>query len=182
MDPYASLEIFDRKLDSIADPVRRANVEALREHVLAEMTADLEVALAGFAPEFSLSTRLAGAQTHETSRAELAGAYEAMFGDPSSTLWVEWERIVVDEQHFAGHGVMHSIMSGAAAQQQGVEVDDPGARYDVASPLAVFADLTDGVLTKEILFADPAGRVATKADDLPTAAAFRSRLGARATA
>jgi hypothetical protein len=105
-----------------------------------------------------------------------------MAADPNMTIWVEWERLLVDERGFAGHGTIHSIMSGAAASQRELEIYDPDARYDVIGGLTVFGDMANGLLEREVLFMDPSIRRAGKGDSLPTAQQFRNRLGTTASA
>ena len=83
---------------------------------------------------------------------ELRGA------ERTTTIWVEWDHIVIDEHAFIGIGTTRMVLTGATAALLGHSVQDPAARYSVRSFSTVVVDFDeDGLMTCETLISPADG-------------------------
>lgn len=162
-DPVATIAALDGRLATLEPGRRRRNLETFRERLATEMVGDVDGVMRTLSPRFHVEFRgPAGVQEIPAGPA-IRETFEALCGDGDTTIWVDWTHLAVDEDVIIGEGTINMELPGRAARVLEYPVDDPDARYAVASHAVVTIVFDDeGLMLKEIVHQDPASAQLTR--------------------
>lgn len=179
-DPAASLDPLRGRLAATRDERERRMLAALERRVIGEIVGDIEAVGAAVTPDFTLTSFPAGGMTGEGRDAFLA-ALAMGFTHAYRMLWLDWNHLAVDAETatLAGDGLMRLVLRGkAAARTHPDVVDDPSADYLVSTPMAVYITFRDGLIAREVTYADNSATTVTRlaSSDLPSVDELTAKL------
>lgn len=133
-DPEQSWSALEKRIAEEQDPVCRALLEQVRDHVRAEIRGELEPLLDTLIPEARYHFRMNGPEVGPKGREAVRTFYEGMIAGGGNRFHFDIERIVVDRGGVVTEGKMRQETPGAGLLAAGVgEVDgapvDPEALY-----------------------------------------------------
>jgi hypothetical protein len=164
-DPVGSMRYLDTRVAQL-DGARKRNMQTIRDRMAPEMVGDVDGVMRTLAPSFHVVYVLPdGTRTELPAGPGIRETFDALCRGGDTTIWVEWDHLVVDEEKMVGIGTVRMVLSGEAAGVMGYPVDDPSGRYSVSSPSTVVIDFdSDGLMTRETLYSDPAAASVRPAD------------------
>ncbi|KPM56046.1 hypothetical protein ACG83_12830 [Frankia sp. R43] len=163
-DPAASIARLRDRLAAAQDDRERAMLAVLERRVTAEIVGDLEALGAAVTPDFVLRSHPAGGLTGEGRDAFVAG-FAAGLARAYRMLWMDWDHLAVDAVTgtIAADGLMRMVLRGpAAAAMYPGTVDDPSADYLASTPMAIYVTFRDGLIAREVTYADNSATVVTR--------------------
>ena len=156
-----SLGPLEARLAELGDATRRRSLETVLARLRSELTMDVDGILGTLAPGFELETRSAGAQRRVVGREALARMFRAMATDPSSSAWIDVERLVVDDDAVVLTGDVRMLLPATVADALGYTSAGGGASRSVTYAAVIVFELEHGLLTREVLYVDPATTLVT---------------------
>lgn len=131
MDPSKGYRAVEERLARTKDPRRRAILECLRDHLLAEALGDFDLLLSTLCADPHYHFWVDGSGFGEGPRglAAVHAHYTQLYEEGRSVLEYDIDRIVVDDDTIVTEGFFDQIFPGTVLQKRGVEIDDPDAAY-----------------------------------------------------
>ena len=124
-DPESSWQALEKRIASERDPVGRALLERVRDHVRAEIRGEIDPLMATLIDEPRYHFRLSGPDAGPKGRGAVRTFYEAMIAGGGNRFHFDVERIVVDQGGVVTEGKMRQTIEGAAVLASGVaEIDE----------------------------------------------------------
>lgn len=133
-DPDSSWDAVERRLEEERDPICRALLEQVRDHIRAEICGELEPLMDTLIEEPRYHFRSSGPEGGPKGREAVRSFYAAMIAGGGNRFHFDIERIFVDARGVVTEGKMRQTIAGEAVVASGVsEVDgepvDPAATY-----------------------------------------------------
>jgi hypothetical protein len=146
----ASIAALDARIETTSDPEARHMLALLRDKSVGEAIGDLELTLSTLSPAFEMTSRTPGAPEVTASGAPLrAGLERLCHGD--TVVWVEWEHLLLDGSAVMGDGQLFAFSP------------EPDGSWTVtASAIVVVLEFEDGLITREVVYRDPAAALTEK--------------------
>jgi hypothetical protein len=131
MDLSRGYRTVEDRLDRTKDPRHRAMLECLRDHLLAEATADFDLLLSTLSadPQYHFWVDGSGFGEGPKGLAAVQVHYTELYEEGRSVVDYDIDRIVVDDDTIVTEGWFDQIFPGKILQKRGVEIDDPEAAY-----------------------------------------------------
>lgn len=120
-EPERSWDALEKRIREETDPVARALLEQVRDHLRAEIRGELEPLMDTLVAEPRYHFRLNGPDGGPKGRAAVRGFYEAMIAGGGNRFHFDIDRIFVDAGGVVTEGVMRQEISGDAVRAAGVE-------------------------------------------------------------
>jgi hypothetical protein len=152
----------EERLARTTDARHRQLLTNLRDHLLAEATADFDLLLGtlGEHPEYHFWIEGSGFGAGPRGRAAVTSHYENLYRERRHVLEYDIERIVVDDETIVTEGWFRQVYPGTVLVERGARLDepvDPAAAYLVSVRLVLFWPYdADGRLVGEDSYADGA--------------------------
>jgi len=163
-DPESSWQRIEARMEAESDPVCRALLAQVRDHMRAEIGGELEPLMDTLVSEPRYHFRSSGPDGGPKDRAAVRSFYEAMIAGGGNRFHFDIERIFVDPGGVVTEGKMRQAISGEALVAMGVEqlddlpVDASGSYLSETHILTVWPAGDDGRLVGEdIFFGSPPG-------------------------
>jgi hypothetical protein len=156
-DPISTIHDLDKLVDRL-DGAAKRNMQTVRNRMVPEMTGDVEAVLKTLAPTFHIvSVGPDGTKVERPGGEDaIRQTFQALCGSGTTTIWVEWDHIVIDAEKFIGVGTTRMVLTGESAAVMGYPVQDPQTKYSVSSFSTVVVDFDEnGLMTRETLISDP---------------------------
>ena len=157
IDQNKGWQAVQRRLDTTTDERRRHLLTVLRDHLLAEATADTDLLLSTLGPDPQYHFWVdgsgfgAGPRGIDAVRAHYATLYE----ERRHVCEFDIDRIVADDDTIVTEGWFHQLYPGRVLATRGAEVDDPDGVYLVTMRLVLFWPFdADGRLSGEDSYSD----------------------------
>jgi hypothetical protein len=130
-DPESSWKALEDRMEQESDPVCRALLEQVRDHMRAEIGGQLEPLMETLIDEPRYHFRSMGPEGGPKGREAVHVFYEAMIAGGGNRFQFDIERIFVDAGGVVTEGKMRQPISGEAVKASGVDEVD-GAAVDPA--------------------------------------------------
>lgn len=169
IDPTLTWVPLEERLARTTNERHRQVLAVVIEHMKAEAVPEMDRLTATLSPNPDYHFWFANADMGPKTTEGVRAYYEAFVASGANTLVFEIDRLAVDDDLVMTEGWMKMIYPGAAAQQIGVEVDDPNGDY-----LLLFRQLinwpidADGLIMGEDAYqTGPVSVTRLSQDDLP---------------
>ena len=157
INPDRGWQAVEERLDRTTDPRHRALLTNLRDHLLAEATADFPKLLGTLAPdpEYHFWIEGNGFGNGPKGLPAVTSHYEHLYVERRHVLEYDIDRIVVDDDTIVTEGWFRQVYPGRVLLDRGADVDDPDAAYLVTVRLVLFWPYdAEGRLVGEDSYAD----------------------------
>lgn len=140
IDPSLGWRAAQERLDRTTNERHRLLLTNLRDHLLAEATADFDLLLStlGENPEYHFWVEGSGFGAGPKGIDAVKAHYENLYVEGRDVLQYDIDRIVCDDDTIVTEGWFKQIYPGTVLQSRGVEVDDPSAAFLVTTRLTIF--------------------------------------------
>jgi SnoaL-like domain len=169
IDPEQTWVPMEERLARTTNERHRQVLGIVIEHMKAEAEPDMDRLMATLSPEPDYHFWIAGQDMGPKGTEGVHAYYTAFAESGANVLVFDIERIAVDDDCVMTEGWLKVIYPGVAAQQIGVDVDDPDGDY-----LVVFRQLinwpidADGlILAEDAYHTGPVSVTRLSHDDLP---------------
>lgn len=145
----------DKLLRELTNPLHRRIIENYRRHALLEVCGRWEEI---FDPEMTVAhpryvIHNAGKTTVLDGYEAVAGLYSSYVESNSTVIFLENERLFVNDWGFASESSSHRLWQGRDLQAQGEKIDDPDAWYVATTTTGMFWPYTsDGRMIGENVY------------------------------
>jgi len=159
IDQDKGWHVVDARLARTTNPRHRLILENLRDHLLAEATADFDKLLGTLAPnpDYHFWIDGSGFGAGPKGLDAVTAHYRRLYEENRHVLEFDIERIVVDDDVIVTEGWFRQVYPGRVLVSRGADVDDPDAAYLVTVRLVlVWPYDADGKLVGEDSYADGA--------------------------
>jgi hypothetical protein len=152
LNPHRGWQCAEDRLRTVTDPRHRTVLEAVRDHLKAEVLADFDLLMSTLAPnpEYHFWVEGSGFGAGPKGLAAVRAHYEQLFVERRHL--VEWdiERWVIDDDTVVTEGWFDQIFPGHVLVPRGLDIDDPDAVYAVRVRLLILWPFdADGKLVGE---------------------------------
>jgi hypothetical protein len=159
IDQDKGWKAVEARLDATTDPRHRLLLTNLRDHLLAEATADFDKLLGTLAadPEYHFWIDGNGFGGGPKGLPAVTSHYKNLYVERRHVLEYDIERIVVDDATIVTEGWFRQVYPGRVLLDRGADVDDPDGAYLVSVRLVLFWPYDgDGRLVGEDSYANGA--------------------------
>jgi hypothetical protein len=149
----------EARLERTTDPRHRLLLTNLRDHLLAEATADFPKLLGTLAadPHYHFWIEGSGFGGGPRGLDAVTAHYEGLYRERRHVLEYDIERVVCDDDTIVTEGWFRQVYPGSVLATRGVDVDDPDAAYLVTMRcLLIWPYDAEGRLVGEDSYADGA--------------------------
>jgi hypothetical protein len=131
MDPTKGYRAVEARLARVTNERHRAILECLRDHLLAEATADFELLLSTLSsnPQYHFWIDGSGFGAGPKGTDSVTSHYTQLFEENRSGCEYDIDRIVVDDDTIVTEGWFDQVFPGAILRKRGADIDDPDAVY-----------------------------------------------------
>ena len=165
--PKRSFEAVDNLIARTSNPDHVVMLQNLRDHMRAEISADLPALMKTMSANPVYHTYGSGVDAENMNPKGLGETekfYQRRFDEGTNVLEYEFQRLTVDDWGIAGDGTIHVIYPARAFRTLGMDVDDVDAHYLVSVHQAFFLPYEDGLMAGEDVYSDVAGVKIEKLD------------------
>lgn len=151
-----TLKPIDERIAATSNPRHLALLRNFREHLLAEIAADVEAIMKTQCPEPQYHFYGSGrGDTGPKGQAQVRAFYQNIFDSGYNKLRHVIDRFIIDDRSLFLEGDMHIVFPGRALRAMGVEVDDVNAKYVYSyRQSAIFHYDANGICTGEDTYSD----------------------------
>ena len=170
IDPNRGWQAVAERQARTEDPRHRAMLQALLQHMRAEMAMDLDGMLVGLAPEPEYHMWQAGRDSGPKGMAAITEYYRNLLAVRRGVLEYAIDRFVVDDDTIVTEGVIRAYQPGRVAREFGFDVPELDATYLVTYRALILWPFDEaGLLLGEDGYGtwDPSDAELVPGDELP---------------
>ena len=177
IEPARGWQAVQRRLDVTTNERHRRVLETLRDHLLAEATADFDLLLSTLSadPQYHFWVDGSGFGAGPKGLDEVRAHYETLYEERRHVCEYDIERIVADDDTVVTEGWFHQLYPGRVIESRGAVVDDVDAVYQLTMRVVLFWPFdADAKLTGEDSYSSgemfaPDKIVKVSSDEVPEA-------------
>lgn len=174
LDPNATWQLVQARLDAETDPVRRRNLELVLAHMQAEARADIEGVVATLcdAPSYVTHSKTDDPTLNPQGSKDAVRAFydRTIVQTGAHRLEFACDRVITDHDAVFTEGLMRMAYPGTTLVAIGIDVPDPDAYYLSEARMGIVwpVDPESGLLTGEEVYTvgDPFEGIADRPIDL----------------